>query len=139
MKINFTQHFNIQIKLFSMSIGLMLSQACFAATMPVVNFNKHPVEGEPAKKSRSKSFYSHNNSSVKIFPDAIKRAIHVVAKGNKGTEIDFFVFDMQATLIRNYKLKDKEQVKIQGLARGTYVYRVFCGDEETASGNFTIK
>ena len=67
------------------------------------------------------------------------RGCHVIAKGNKGTEIDFFVFDMQATLIRNYKLKDKEQVKIQGLARGTYVYRVFCGDEETASGNFTIK
>jgi hypothetical protein len=36
-------------------------------------------------------------------------------------------------------MKDKDHYKISGLARGTYVYRVFSGDEETAAGDFQIR
>ncbi len=139
MKINFTKNFNIPVLLISMSLGLMSTQLCFASEITPKNSITLPGEEEPVKKAKSKSFSSHNNSSVKIYPDAFKRIMHVIAKENKGKEIDFFVFDLQANLIKNYKMKEKEQVKIEGLARGTYVYRVFCGDEETASGNFEIK
>ena len=65
--------------------------------------------------------------------------MHVVAKENDGKEIDFFVFDLEGTLVQNYKMKAKEHIRIQGLQRGSYVYRVFCGDEETAAGNFEIR
>jgi hypothetical protein len=122
-----------------MSFGLLFTQICFATEIASKNSVLLPGEEEPVKKAKSKSFSSHNNSSIKIYPDAFKRIMHVIAKGNKGKEIDFFVFDLQANLIKNYKMKEKDQVKIEGLARGTYVYRVFCGDEETASGNFEIK
>ena len=101
---------------------------------------RNPGEEEPAKKkAKAKTFASLNNSSVKIYPDALKREMHVVAKNNDGKEIDFFVFDLQGTLVQNYKMKAKDHNRITGLARGTYVYRVFCGDEETAAGNFEIR
>ena len=138
MKTKLTKN-RIPSLLLSMSIGLALTQTCFAVNINAINSKILPGEEEPIKKAKNKSFSSHNNNSVKIYPDAFKRIMHVIAKGNKGKEIDFFVFDLQSNLIKNYKMKEKEQVKIEGLARGVYVYRVFCGDEETASGNFEIK
>jgi len=95
-----------------------------------------PDEGGKGKKSKAAS---RNNTSVKIFPDALKRIMHVVAKENQGKEVDFFVFDMQGTLMLNYKMKSGDHQRITGLARGTYEYRVFSGDEETANGKFNIK
>jgi hypothetical protein len=65
--------------------------------------------------------------------------MHVVAKDNDGKEIDFFVFDVEGSLIHHYKMKAKDHNKLSGLARGNYVYRVFCGDEERATGNFEIR
>ena len=65
--------------------------------------------------------------------------MHVVAKENEGKEVDFFVFNMQGTLMLNYKMKSGDHQRITGLSRGTYEYRVFSGDEETASGKFMIK
>ena len=99
-----------------------------------------PEEDKPAKKNkfRLKSFTSLNNNSVKIYPDVFKRDMHVVAKENK-REIDFFVFDIEGTLLHHYKMKDKDHYKISGLARGTYIYRIFTGDEETAAGDFQIR
>jgi hypothetical protein len=92
--------------------------------------------GKRVKKNRSAT---RNNASVKIYPDALKRIMHVVAKENENKEVDFFVFDLEGTLMLNYKMKSGEHQKITGLARGAYIYRVFTGDEETASGKFLIK
>ena len=99
-------------------------------------------EEDPNKKTKApaaKTMSSRNNSTVKIYPDIVKRDMHVIAKDNAGKEIDFFVFDMQGTLMQNFKMKQKDHQKITGLARGTYIYRVFSGDEETATGQFEIR
>jgi hypothetical protein len=48
-------------------------------------------------------------------------------------------FDLQGTLLQNYKMNAKDHYRISGLAKGTYVYRVFNGDEETAAGKFDIR
>ena len=141
MKTNSTRRNSTAAILLSMSLGLMMAQASYSAALPLKKFSILPGEEEPVKKSKAKNkaFSSRNNSSVKIFPDAIKRIMHVVAKENEGKEIDFFVFDLQGTLLHNYKMKAKDHMKIEGLARGTYIYRVFCGDQETATGNFEIR
>lgn len=68
-----------------------------------------------------------------------KKEVHVIAKNNDGKQIDFFVFDLEGTLVYNHKMKTKDHHRINNLHRGVYVYRVFCGDEETASGQFEIK
>jgi len=124
--------------LLSITLGLMTVQA--AETLPVKKLNL-PGEEEPAKKKKVKdrSLSSWNNASVKIYPDAFKRSMHVIAKENENMQIEFFVFDLQGTLIQNHKMKARDHIKIEGMARGSYIYRAFCGDEETASGKFEIR
>lgn len=95
-------------------------------------------EIKPLLKTKS-NYSSRNNHAVKIYPDVIKKAMHVVAKENDGKEIDFFVFDLQGTLLKHYKMDEGDREKITGLKRGKYIYHVFCGDEETATGKFDIR
>jgi len=113
-----------------------------ASGKPVLRYTAVPKEGEPTDKEKPKtarSFSSRNNSTIKIYPDVIKRDMHVVAKDNDGQLIDFFVFDLQGTLIQHYKMKPKDHNRIAGLARGKYIYRVFRGDTENAAGQFEIR
>ena len=120
-----------------MSAGLFFSNQANAG-----NHNRFPEEGEPASKAKAKTakgMSSRNNNAVKIYPDILKRDMHVIAKDNAGKELDFFVFDLQGTLVQNFKMKQKDHVKITGLARGKYIYRVFSGDTETAAGQFDIR
>lgn len=125
------------------STGVFFIQPLLAIEKPaksVTGITRNPGDEDPAKKkTKAKAFASHNNSAVKIYPDALKREMHVVAKNNDGKVIDFFVFDLQGTLVQNYKMNAKDHYRISGLERGTYVYRVFNGDEETAAGKFEIR
>ena len=115
-----------------LSVGLLATQ-----TPAWAGNGEDPVKTVKAKKA--KSFNSLNNQSVKIYPDAFNKDMHVIAKENENKEIDFFVFDTQGNLLYNYKMINKDHFKISGLARGTYVYRVFNGDIETAAGKFDIR
>ncbi len=132
-------------KLMAIGISgsLLAASPAMAAVKPVrINFlSVLNGEEKPAKKTKAKTkaFATLNNSAVKIYPDALKREMHVIAKDNEGKAIDFFIFDLEGTLLHNYKMESKEHKKISGLARGTYVYRVFTGDEETAAGKFEIR
>lgn len=143
MKLNSIQKRMKALLTLGFSTGVFFTQPLLAIDLPAKNvtgISHNPVEEKPArKKSKSKNFSSLNNSSVKIYPDVLKREMHVVAKENDGKVIDFFVFDLEGTLVQNYKMKEKDHYRIAGLARGTYVYRVFNGDEETASGKFEIR
>jgi hypothetical protein len=128
-----------------MSAGFLLTQPGIAHSNPskaaLERTRYNPEEDEPAKKSKNNKTVtsSLNNDVVKIYPDIVKRQMHVVAKEKAGKEIDFFVFDLQGTMVQHIKMKDKEHIKITGLARGKYVYRVFDGDAESASGQFEIR
>ena len=90
-------------------------------------------------RARTDFSSSRNNHAVKIYPDIIKKTMHVIAKENDGKEIDFFVFDLQGVLLKHYKMEEGEHQRIAGLSRGKYIYHVFSGDEETATGKFDIR
>jgi hypothetical protein len=124
-------------------IGLMSAPPAFASGKPYMNFmsSNNSMENKLVTVSREKikSVYLRNNNSVKIYLDAPKKKVHVIAKENKGKQIDFFVFDLEGTLVHNHKMKTKDHHRVTNLSKGIYVYRVFCGDEETASGQFEIK
>ena len=98
--------------------------------------NDDPKDKKEVKKAKVSS--SRNNSSVKIYPDIFKRVMHVVAK-DSDQPIDFFVFDLEGTLLKHYRMNGGDHQKIDDLARGKYVFSVFAGDEETASGNIDIR
>ena len=140
MNLRFTRKKLKTILTLGLSTGVFFTQPLFAIDKPAstVGITRNPGEEEPAKK-KAKAFASHNNSSIKIYPDALKREMHVVAKNNEGKVIDFFVFDLQGTLVQNYKMNAGDHNRISGLQRGVYVYRVFSGDEETAAGKFEIR
>jgi hypothetical protein len=128
----------------SMCMGFMAVQPVFASGKPYINFmSLSSGTGEDdlinSKKEKNKSVNLRNNNSVKIYLDAPKKKVHVIAKENKGKQIDFFVFDLEGTLVHNHKMKMKDHHRVTNLSKGIYVYRVFCGDEETASGQFEIK
>jgi len=143
MKLQSTRRNLKTILALGMSTGMLMTTPVFASGKPFRKFTLvNPGEEKPVKKNKTKSakeFSSRNNNSVKIYPDAVKRDMHVVAKDNEGKEIDFFVFDVEGSLVQHYKMKGKDHNKMTGLSRGTYVYRVFCGDEETAAGKFDIR
>jgi hypothetical protein len=128
-----------------MNPKLTLSLTCVCIGLFGLYAASSPAEKKPAKavneerKAVKKIPSPRNNNAVKIYPDIIKKAMHVVAKENDGKQIDFFVFDAEGTLMKHYRMNDGEHKMIDGLERGKYVYNVFCGDEETAAGKFEIR
>ena len=119
---------------------LTMTQPAFAEGKPHRSYIDEPVKEEPAKKkSKITTLNSRYNNVVKIVPDIIKKDMHVTARKNDGKELDFFVFDVEGTLVQNYRMKSKDHYRITGLKKGIYIYRVFMGDEETAAGKFEIK
>jgi hypothetical protein len=101
------------------------------------SMKENPGEKNTGEKGRNRS--SRKNHAIKIYPDMWKRVMHVVAKEGLTQEIDFFVFDLQGTLIQHYKMEAGDHERLVDLARGKYVYHVFAGDEETASGQFEVR
>lgn len=116
---------------------LMQSSVSFAAGIK----NDGPKEKYEAKKGKvfSSRNTSRNNSSVRIYPGVLKRVMHVVAKDNNRTGIDFFVFDLEGTIVKHYKMKSGDHKKLTDLEIGKYVFSVFSGDDETATGSFDIR
>ena len=116
------------------SMCIMLVQPAMAAGKITGDKEKNE-DGKSAKKTKTQS---RNNAAVRIYPDVFSRKMHVVAKENEVKEIDFFVFDLEGTLMQHYKMASGDHHKLS-LARGKYIYRVFSGDEETATGEIEMR
>lgn len=129
------------IMALSVCTGLILSQPALAESKPYISLGElKKGEKIPVKtKFKTKLFSSKNNSIVKIFPDFIKRDMHVIAKVNNKEELDFFVFDMNETLVFHKKMKAGDHECLKSFNKGKYIYRVFTGDEETAAGEFEFR
>ena len=84
-----------------------------------------------------KASISRKERDVKIYPDMIKRIMHV--KNIDESTLDFFVFDLEGTLVRHFKMEEGDHKKVGGLDKGSYMYQVFKGDEMSESGKLNIK
>jgi len=91
------------------------------------------INSVDAKKTKT----SRREKEVKIYPDMLKRMMHV--KNVENTQVDFFVFDPQGTIMVHYKMNERDHKKINGLAKGTYTYQVFKNDEMSESGKIIIR
>ena len=91
------------------------------------------------KKSKASKKNDLHAITVKIVPDVIKRALHVVTKTNDEKEMDLFVFDVEGNMVVNYKIKSGERKTISGLSKGEYVYHIFCNDEQLATGKMEFR
>jgi len=109
---------------FSLAASLGLAQSCSVTeSVTIADKNKTRV----TKKDRE----------VKIYPDIIKKTMHV--KNIESSEVDFFVFAVDGTLMVHYKMNEKDHKRINGLEKGTYTYQVFRNDEMSESGKLIIK
>ena len=124
MKTNSTLSFLKKLSIYSSLALLGFAQSC-SVTENVSTTN--------AKKARSPK----KEKEVKIYPDVLKRVMHVKNLENK--EVDFFVFDSQGTILVHYKMNEKEHKKINHLEKGTYTYQVFKNDEMSESGKIVIR
>jgi hypothetical protein len=117
---------------------------CVAQTkLPAATFKKEIFvsknifkdDKKPAKKERS----FRNQNVVKIFPDAIKKSMHVIASSGSEKEIDFLVFDISGNMILNYKMRAGERRTISNLKKGEYMYHVFAEDEYLTTGKIEFR
>lgn len=125
MKTNSTLSYLKKLSLYS-SVGLVLGMTQSCAVTGSVN----PGDLKKTKASRKER-------EVRIYPDMIKRTMHV--KSIQNAEVDFFVFDAEGTLLVHYKMNEKDHKKINNLDKGTYTYQVFKDDEMSESGKIIIK
>jgi hypothetical protein len=122
-------------------VGLLLS-----TTMQTAGASTHingksgdtkngPAKGIPVGKISAKK----KSNIVKVINEPSRRAVHVIVKDIADKTVDFYVFDLEGTLLINYKLKSKERKTIKSLEKGDYVYNAFFGDEETDAGKIVIR
>jgi len=90
---------------------------------------------KPAKKEKS----FKNQNVVKVYPDMVKKEMHVIAKSGIDKEIEFMVFDINGNMVLNYKMKPGEKRTITELKKGSYMYHVFAEDEYLTTGKIVFR
>jgi hypothetical protein len=127
MKINFTLK-NIKQNLLILLLLISVSGLLSCTVVESIHSVDHANSGTK---------FSRKDRAVKVYPDLVKRLMHV--KNIETEPLDFFVFDLEGTLIRHFKMDEGDHRKISGLYKGLYVYQVFMGDEMSESGKIIIK
>jgi hypothetical protein len=90
---------------------------------------------KPAKKEKS----FRNQNVVRVYPDIVKKEMHVIAKSGIEKEIEFMVFDINGNMVLNYKMKPGEKRTITDLKKGSYMYHVFAEDEYLTTGKIVFR
>ena len=124
MKTNSTLSYLKKLSVYSSLALLGVTQSCTVT---------ESVNLAETKKTKS----SRKEKDVKIYPDILKKMMHV--KNVEDRQVDFFVFDSQGTIMAHYKMNEGEHKKLNGLEKGTYTYQVFKNDEMSESGKIIIK
>jgi len=124
--------------LFTGIAGLVLSSSHSPFENADVFTNQRTVERKSVG-SGSNTFKKERKNLIKIVHNPEKNSVRVVVKDIAGQTIDFYVFDLEGTMVINYKLKSKEKKIITTLEKGAYTYNAFSGDEETDFGKIIIE
>ncbi len=133
MKTNST---NFVYRKLLFALCLWLSIAALTSCAAVESVTSIDAKKEKAKTTKAKST-TNTTRSVKIYPDIVKRVMHV--KNVNNDQLDFYVFDNSGSIILHYRMEKNEHKKISGLERGSYVFQVFQGDNMTEAGKLKIK
>src|SRR6478672_6949323 len=100
-------------------------------------FIKKSFEDDKKPAKKEKSF--RNQNVVKVYPDIVKKEMHVLAKSGIDKEIEFMVFDINGNMVLNYKMKPGEKRTIAELKKGSYMYHVFAEDEYLTTGKIVFR
>jgi hypothetical protein len=126
------------------NIVLLIAISCLPGSKILAIGNSHEYfisnknfedDKKPAKKERS----FKNQNVVKVFPDMIRKKVHVIARSGNEKEIEFLVFDINGNMVVNYKMKAGEKRTISELKKGSYMYHVFSEDEYMTTGKIVVR
>jgi hypothetical protein len=118
-----------------MTLTCTVGKSLCAANNVCVVAKDFDDDKKPARKERS----FKNENAVKVFPDVLKKAMHVIAKPGNRKEIEFLVFDVNGNMVLNYKMQAGERKMITELKKGSYMYYVFAEDEYLMTGKIVFK
>ena len=100
-------------------------------------FIKKSFEDDKKPAKKEKSF--RNQNVVRVYPDIVKKEMHVMAKSGIEKEIEFMVFDINGNMVLDYKMKPGEKKTINELKKGSYMYHVFAEDEYLTTGKIVFR
>ena len=118
-------------------ISLTQTKLLAANNRSEIFISKKNFEDDKKRGKKEKSF--KNQNVVKVYPDVIRKAMHVVARSGNAKEIEFLVFDINGNMVLNYKMKAGERRTITELKRGSYMYHVFAEDEYLTTGKIVFR
>jgi hypothetical protein len=121
--------------LLLMTISCTVGKSLYAANNVCLVAKNFDDDKKPARKERS----FKNENAVKVFPDVLKKAMHVIAKPGNKKEIEFLVFDVNGNMVLTYKMQAGERKTITELKKGSYMYYVFAEDEYLMTGKIVFK
>jgi hypothetical protein len=102
-----------------------------------ISISKKSFEDDKKPAKKEKSF--RNQNVVKVYPDIVKKEMHVMAKSGIEKEIEFMVFDINVKMVLDYKMKPGEKRTINELKKGSYMYHVFAEDEYLTTGKIVFR
>jgi len=120
--------------LMTMACTVGVKSICATNNVCLVTTN-FDDDKKPARKERS----FKNENAVKVFPDVLKKTMHVIARPGNKKEIEFLVFDVNGNMVLNYKMQAGERKTITDLKKGSYMYYVFAEDEYLMTGKIVFK
>lgn len=129
-------------KPFPKLVGGLLTGAVLLNTITLTSFTGKESANDPSiggKNRIVKKRAGKKSRAIRIYPDIVKRTMHVISKDVNEGPVDFYVFALDGTMLANHRLNPGEHLRLGELPRGTYVYEVFDGDEMSEKGNLEIK
>ena len=126
----------MQLKQFCTSI--FITACCFQAS---ANFSGDK-DGLPSKISYADTVqiysYSTKKNHVRLSPNPTTNGT-VTIHSNTNETLDFYVFDLEGTLLYRIELKGRSEKTIRDLKKGSYAYDVFKNDESIEQGKIIVK
>jgi hypothetical protein len=118
---------------------LLLSLVC--ALLSMLSLAQNGPNEVPGSQTGDTTIIERKPSArkvaIKLYPNPSfgKVSVSAVTTG----KLNFYVFDLEGTLIYQAVLSNKERKRIENLQKGTYVYDVFQNDESVEEGRIIIR
>jgi hypothetical protein len=117
---------------------IILSTLSFTAiTSPVKTHEVFSVQNNFSNSSTANNAIGKKNT-IRLYPNPSPDGT-ITVNSTTNDFLNFYVFDLEGTLLHRITLKGKEHKTIKNLKTGTYMYDVFKNDESIEQGKITVK
>jgi len=76
---------------------------------------------------------------IRIYPGANQEVLFFNASGEDGKVYQFYLFDLDGTLVKQTQIRNKQTSIITNFNKGCFTFEIFSDDEHIENGTLTIK